>query len=73
MADERQQFTVAITCPNCGACGAVVWEESADQDRARGAERSLISLHGEFHRETGRAASGDPVIVCNACDEIQPD
>jgi hypothetical protein len=51
----------------------VVWEESADQDRARGAERSLISLHGEFHRETGRAASGDPVIVCNACDEIQPD
>jgi hypothetical protein len=73
MADERQQFTFAITCPNCDASGAVVWEESADHDRARGSERRLISVDGEFHRETGRTASGGPVIVCNVCDEIQPD
>jgi len=73
MADERQRFTVTITCPNCDASGAVVWEESADHDRDRGSERRLISVDGEFHRETGRTPSGDPVIVCNVCDEIQPD
>jgi len=73
MGDERQQFTVAITCPNCDAPGAVVWEESADHDRTRGSQRRLVSVHGAFHRETGRIAPGDPVIVCNVCDEIQPD
>ena len=73
MADARQQFTVAITCANCGALGAVVWEETGDNHRRRGSERRLLSLHGEFHRESGRTNSGDPLIVCDACDEIQPD
>ena len=26
-----------------------------------------------FHVEEGRLISGDPLIVCNRCDEIQPD
>jgi hypothetical protein len=26
-----------------------------------------------FHCEEGRAANGEPVIVCDVCDEIQPD
>jgi hypothetical protein len=73
MVDERQQFTVAITCPNCDAPGAVVWEESVNQDSTPGSQRRLVSVHGAFHRETGRSASRAPLIVCNVCDEIQPD
>jgi hypothetical protein len=71
MADEPQQFTIAVACPNCDGRGAAIWEESGDP--ARGLARRLISLQGAFHRETGRTGSGDPVIVCNACDEILPD
>ena len=37
------------------------------------AEVILVEVHGEFHAETGRTESGDPVIVCNACDTIQRD
>jgi hypothetical protein len=73
MAGKRQEFTVAIICANCGTPGAVVWEEAGDQHREHGPQRRLISLHGEFHRESGRTRSGDPLIICNACDEIQPD
>ena len=73
MTQQRQQFTVPINCANCNALGAVVWEEAGNHDRARGAERRLVSIHGAFHHETGRTNSGDPVIVCDACDEIQPD
>ena len=73
MADERQQFTTAITCPDGEASRAIIWEEPADDDKARGSQRRLISVHGRFHREKGRATSGDPVIVCNAWDEILPD
>jgi len=73
MTAARQQFTVPIACPNCATLGAVVWEESGSRDRMRGPERELVIIHGEFHQETARAPSGDPVIVCNLCDEIQPD
>lgn len=73
MAHKRQQFTVAITCSNCRTPGAIIWEEARGHDRARGSERRLMSIHGEFHRETDRTESGDLVIVCNLCDEIQPD
>ena len=73
MAPPRQQFSNLLTCAHCGATGAVVWEESAGDDRTRGAERQLVAVHGNFHCETGRTQSRDPVIVCNACDEIQPD
>lgn len=73
MPDERQRFNASIKCPNCGAQGFAQWEESGSTDRTRGSERTLILLDGEFHTEAGRTQSGDPVIVCNACDEIQPD
>ena len=69
----RRQFTVSFTCSNCGAQGAAVWEEAIDRDRPRGLERRLVSVHGTFHAEGGRTQSGDPLIVCNACDEILPD
>jgi hypothetical protein len=70
---ERQRFSASLKCPNCDAAGSAQWEESGSTDRTRGSERTLIGLLGEFHAETGRTNSGDPVIVCNACDEIQPD
>jgi hypothetical protein len=70
---ERQRFSTSLKCPNCGVQGFVQWEESGGTDRMRGSERTLIVLDGAFHTEVGRTPSGDPIIVCNACDEIQPD
>jgi len=51
----------------------VTWNESAAQDRPRGPDRRLIGVTPGFHAETGRAQSGDAVIVCDTCDQIQPD
>ena len=68
-----QRFSVPITCRNCKASGVVIWEESASNDRTRGPQRQLIAVYGDFHRESGRTRSGDPLIVCSVCDEIQPD
>ena len=57
---------------HCGAMGVVTWEENA-RPQPGGMQRSLVELHGDFHSELGRSPSGDPLIVCNACDTIQPD
>ena len=73
MPEQRQTFRVPLNCPNCRNKGVAVWEEADARDRARGPERKLISLEGAFHSETGRTMSGDPVVVCTACDEIQDD
>jgi hypothetical protein len=68
---DRQRFSVPLKCPNCGAEGFARWEEAGG--RRHGVERKLIVLDGGFHTEAGRTQSGDPMIVCDACDEIQPD
>lgn len=73
MMEPRQTFSIALLCFNCGNDGTALWEEAGRFDRARGAERRLLSLTGKFHAESGRTNSGDPVIVCNECDEILPD
>jgi hypothetical protein len=73
MADERSRFNVAITCPNCGQTGSVIWEDARDFGRMQGSQRNLIHISGGFHAEGGRTQSGDPLIVCNECDEIQDD
>ena len=73
MTMEREKFSVHIECPHCGQPGLVGWEESGVNDRSRGAERKLVSLSKGFHSESGRTLSGDPVIVCDACDQIQAD
>ena len=69
---KRDQFTIVLTCPYCGVAGAAVWEENG-LINVKGPQRRLISIQGEFHKESGRTESGDPIIVCNRCDEIQPD
>jgi hypothetical protein len=68
----RQRFTVSLNCPECHATGAVVWEENNKMSTS-GLQRSLVEVQGAFHVEDGRTQSGDPVIVCNNCDTIQPD
>lgn len=67
------KFAVALTCPNCGQHGARHWEEGADASHALGSDRVYLSVSDGFHCEDGRAANGEPVIVCDVCDEIQPD
>jgi hypothetical protein len=68
----RDRFILPLTCPGCGAVGAVTWEENSAAT-PKGPERRLIGLDGGFHTETGRTRAGDPLIVCNGCDQIQPD
>lgn len=55
---------VPLVCPDCSNLGAVVWDEAQGQKR-------LVSVHGEFHAETGRTRTRETLIVCNTCDTIQ--
>ncbi len=73
MNGARRQFQVDITCSNCGQNGAVTWSESIAMDRPHGPERRLVAISPGFHAETGRSQSGDALIVCDSCDEIQAD
>jgi hypothetical protein len=68
-----EQFIAAFECTNCRQAGDRTWEESSAQSRIVGEGRTLVRVSSGFHIETGRAASGEPLIVCNECDEIQPD
>ena len=70
--DPRHQYLLSIACPHCRQEGTVVWEENGGQDREQGAQRRLVSLSDGFHHEHGRNAAGDPLLVCNRCDEILP-
>ena len=67
------KFETTITCPTCSQSGRLQWKEGSGGGRERGGTRTYISVSDGFHREDGRMPSGDPVIVCNVCDEIQPD
>lgn len=68
-----EEFTAAFTCPNCGEAGVRRWEESVAESRIPGEGRKLLSVSDGFHIETGRTQSGEPLIVCNKCDEFQLD
>jgi hypothetical protein len=69
---ERDQFTLDLSCPHCGARGAVVWEENS-KAVPKGPQRRLVFIDGKFHQEAGRSNSGDPLIICDVCDQILPD
>jgi hypothetical protein len=69
---SRDRFTLPLSCPRCGAAGSVTWEENSAVN-PKGPQRLLIQVDGGFHAETGRTRSGDPLIVCNGCDQIQTD
>ncbi len=73
MGHATQIFSVTLSCPRCREMGQVVWEETASMERAQGSRRRMIALHGNFHKTEERGNSGDPLIVCNACDQIMPD
>ena len=70
---ESRQFSAPFKCAHCGQDGIRVWEESGVQSRVAGEGRKLISVSEAFHIELGRTASGEPLIVCNNCDEFQVD
>ena len=67
------KFAVALQCPNCGQKGARHWVEGADHGHALGSQRIYTDVSRGFRCEEKRAANGEPVIVCDVCDEIQPD
>jgi hypothetical protein len=54
-----------FACPHCGQAGEVVWSDD-------GANRELVRLSNGFHVEEGRLGGARHVIICDACDEIDP-
>ncbi len=61
MHDKQIKFA----CPHCGQRGEVIWSGT-------GNDRVLLRLSNEFHVEEGRLPGARHVIICNACDEIDP-
>jgi len=56
---------INFACPHCGQRDEAVWE-------GEGKERVLLRLSNGFHAEEGRLPGARHVIICNACDEIDP-
>ena len=71
--DDPVKFAGAFQCPNCGQKGARHWTEGADKSHKLGSHRVYLDVSSGFHCEEGRAANGEPMIVCDVCDEIQSD
>ena len=69
-ADDVTRKSFSLECPHCKATGIAVWENSGFALEGR---RRLVSLHGAFHEEHGRTKYVEYLIVCDQCDEIQPD
>ena len=65
----RKSFS--LVCPHCKATGFAVWDNSGLG--LEEIQRRLVSLHGAFHEERGRTLYVEYLIVCDQCDEIQPD
>jgi hypothetical protein len=70
---DAVKFAVAFQCSNCRQKGARHWEEGTDGSRKLGSARAYLNVSSGFHCEEDRAANGEPVIVCDVCNEIQPD
>jgi len=66
--NQRERFTVAIRCPDCGQVGSAAWEENAADNRQHGVHRELILLSNGFRRSRQRGLSGNPRIICDRCD-----
>jgi hypothetical protein len=49
------------------------WTEGPDGGHALGSKRTYIDVSSGFHPGDGRADNGEPIIVCDICDQIQPD
>jgi hypothetical protein len=59
---------VRFNCANCALAGTYTWQVSSTKLGAQ--TRTLTSLSSGFHMELGRTASGEPMVVCDTCDEI---
>lgn len=59
------QKYIKFGCPHCGQSGEVFWQGD-------GAQRIIIELSHGFHIEHGRLPDAKHVIICDACDEIDP-
>jgi hypothetical protein len=70
---EPVKFAVSFKCPNCGQRGTRHWLEGADASHTLGSDRTYLDVSSGFRCETARAANGEPIIVCDVCDEIQSD
>ena len=68
LQDGQSKMTdkhIPFSCPHCGQGGDVSWH-------GEGIARVLVSLSDGFHVEDGRLPGARHVIICDACDEIDP-
>ena len=71
---QREEFAVKLLCPKCGQHGTAIWEEAGPIYREKGPQRAIKFVSSGFSVDPSRMAiSGDPEIVCDHCDEVQPD
>lgn len=64
---SSRQLSTVISCPNCEEPGLLVWEVLGPD------ERRLISVHGNFHTETGPGSELE-TVVCDKCgDDVLPE
>jgi hypothetical protein len=70
----REEFVVKIRCAKCAQHGTAIWEETDAIHRHKGAQRVLKFVSAGFSFSADALTqSGDPEIVCDHCDEVQPD
>jgi hypothetical protein len=73
MKDTPLKFATVLQCPNCGQRGARHWEEGADHGHQLGSTRVFVNVSSGFRLDDSPTTAGEPKIVCDICDEIQPD
>jgi hypothetical protein len=61
---NETQATMSFICPSCGQNGAA-WGAYDGVNR--------VEVSSGFHLETDRADDSEPLVVCDRCDEIQPE
>jgi uncharacterized Zn finger protein len=69
---NRDQFTIAIECPQCGKTGSSVWEEN-HAITVKGPQPFLISLSEEFYERISKNIPYEIELVCNQCGLVQLD
>lgn len=56
----------SLSCPGCGANGALRWEEAPDAS-----DKQLIAIEGDFYERLARKAPHAIELVCNDCGSVQ--
>ena len=57
-----------VSCPKCGAKGAVDWDGVSTLD---GEAKELVHIEGNFYERLSKAPPHAIELVCNGCGTVQ--